>query len=71
MGDGELPTNEFDEIDVPDAVRVGRDGNLLHSNIDVIEDVFGDPIRREDYDTILQRAIFAARNCVVNDYNKT
>ena len=70
MGDGKLPANEFDEIEVPDAVRVARDGNMISSETDLIEDVFGDALRHNDYDTILHRAIFAGRNVVVNEYNK-
>ena len=71
MGDGKLPANEYDEIEIPEAVQIDRSGNNFKSKIDLIEDVFGDSIRHNDFETILGRAIFAARNAVVNEYNKT
>ena len=70
MGDGELPANEYDDIEVPDALQFDRSWNKLMTDTDMIEDVFGDSIRRKDYETILHRAIFAARNVNVNKYNQ-
>ena len=70
MGDGVLPANEYDEIEIPEAVQFDRSGNKLTNETELIEDVFGDFIRRNDYETILHRAIFAAKNIVVNQYNR-
>jgi len=70
MGDGKLPVNEHEEIEIPDNVQFDRSGDKISTETDLIEDVFGDSLRQNDYETILNRAIFAAKNTTVNEYNK-
>lgn len=69
MGDGNLPTNEFGEIEVQQVFRTDKAGMNILSETDLIEDVFGELINTGQISDIMERAIFAAKNRKVDHYN--
>ena len=69
MGDGNLPTNEYEEIEVPMNFRKDETDKDILTDTDLIETVFGDLIRSGNITEIMQRAIFAPKNIKVAAYN--